>query len=64
MRDTDESQNRVELTEALPCFQISEGSTYIDNGIVRGFLLADDLDEGAYRGRQGYVDAEVVICKM
>jgi hypothetical protein len=57
-------QNRVELAEALPYFQISEGSTYIEDGVVKGFLLADDYDEGAYRGRQGYMDAEVVICRM
>lgn len=46
-------QNRVELAEALPYFQISRGSTYIEDGVVRGFLLNDDEDDGAYRGRQG-----------
>ena len=46
-------QNRVELAEALPYFQISRGSTYIEDDIVRGFLLNDDLDDGAYIGRQG-----------
>lgn len=46
-------QNRIELAEALPYFAISRGSTYIEDDIVRGFLLNDDEDDGAYRGRQG-----------
>lgn len=53
LSSTNVLQNRVELAEALPYFQISRGSTYIEDGVVRGFLLNDDEDDGAYRGRQG-----------